>query len=67
MKITDSTLEMCKKSEKQPHVLALGYQDDNGYIVVTDVLCMNFPNLSKEQKADLSFKLSTYRITHPPS
>ncbi len=41
-------------------VVCLGYQDRSGHIVVTHVLAMNFPTLTKEQIADLSWKLDEF-------
>jgi len=41
-------------------VVALGYQASDGTIVVTDVLCMNFPDMTNEEMADLSWKLSQW-------
>lgn len=41
-------------------VVALGYQAPDGTIVVTDVLCMNFPDMTNEEMAALSWKLDQW-------
>lgn len=41
-------------------VIALGYQAPDGTIVVTDVLCMNFPDMTNEEMATLSWKLDQW-------
>lgn len=41
-------------------VVALGYQAPDGTIVVTDVLCMNFPDMTNEKMAALSWKLDQW-------
>jgi hypothetical protein len=38
-------------------VVALGYQSADGTIVVTDVLCNNFPDITNEEMGALSWKL----------
>ena len=42
------------------HVVALGYKSKAGIIVVTDVLCMNFPDLPTETLASLSERLEQW-------
>lgn len=46
-----------------PDVLALGYKNERGEIVVTDVLCIGFPTMSAEEKADFSRRLSQWAAT----
>lgn len=41
-------------------VVALGYQAKDGTIVVTDVLCMNFPDMTNEEMAKLSWQLDQW-------
>lgn len=41
-------------------VVALGYQGSDGIIIVTDVLCMNFPEITDKELARLSFKLDQW-------
>lgn len=41
-------------------VVALGYQSKDGTIVVTDVLCMNFPAMTNKQMAKLSWRLDQW-------
>ena len=41
-------------------VVALGYQAPDGTIVVTDELSMNFPDMTNEQMAALSWKLDQW-------
>lgn len=48
------------------NVVSLGYQAPDGTIVVTDVLCMNFPDMTSEQIADLSLKLHCWAATRHP-
>jgi hypothetical protein len=40
--------------------LALGYKDGGGQIVVTDVLCINFPEMTLAEKGELSRKLTDW-------
>lgn len=49
-----------KKHTQHRPVVALGYQAEDGTITVTDVLCMNFPDMTNEQMADLSRKLDDW-------
>ena len=42
------------------HVVALGYKSMAGTIVVTDVLCMNFPELPTDVLASLSERLEQW-------
>jgi len=42
-------------------VVALGHKGPDGTIVVDHVLCANFPSITKEQLADLSWKLCHHR------
>ena len=39
------------------NVLAVGYKNDRGEIVVTDVICANLPNLSDRELANISWKM----------
>lgn len=41
-------------------VVALGCQAPDGTIVVMDVLCMNFPDMTNEEMAALSWKLEQW-------
>ena len=41
-------------------VVALGYQAADGTIVVTDVLCMNFPDMTNDEMAKLSWQLDQW-------
>lgn len=52
----------CKQPEQKFHrpVVSLGYQAKDGSIVVTDVLCMNFPDMTQEEMAVLSWKLEQW-------
>lgn len=52
--------EVAIKSEPSPNVVALGYKGADGVIVVTDVLTANLPPMTKEQIAELSWKLDVF-------
>lgn len=45
-------------------VVALGYKAPDGTITVTDVLCTNFPEMTNEEKASLSWKLDEWSRAH---
>jgi hypothetical protein len=47
----------CKCPESKKTILSLGYKDRDGHIVVTDVLCGNFPELTQDELASLSWNL----------
>lgn len=42
------------------NILALGCKDKRGYVVVTDVLCFNFPEMTQEELGALSWKLTQW-------
>lgn len=42
------------------NILALGYRDKRGHVVVTDVLCFNFPEMTQEELGELSWKLTQW-------
>lgn len=42
---TETTSSSCSSKDRISNVLALGYKADDGTIVVTDVLCNNFPEM----------------------
>jgi len=39
------------------NVLAIGHKGESGEIVVTDVLCANFPEMTQPELAELSWRL----------
>jgi hypothetical protein len=41
-------------------IVAIGYKAKDGTIVVTDVLCGNFPDMTNHEMAKLSFALSEW-------
>lgn len=61
--IVAANVLLAKRQNAPDHrrpVMALGYQAPDGTIVVTDVLCMNFPDMTNEEMAALSWKLSQW-------
>lgn len=40
------------------NVIAIGYQDEIGHVVVTDVLSFTFPEMTPDQLGELSWILS---------
>lgn len=48
-------------SDKPANILALGVQDKpGGEVRVTEVLCFNFPPLSKEEIGELSWRVTQF-------
>lgn len=41
-------------------IVVLGYQNPDGTITVTDVLCANFPPMTQKEMAALSWKLDQW-------
>ena len=56
---TETTSPVLSSELVRRPVVALGQAPD-GTIVVTDVLCMNFPDMTNEQMAALSWKLGQW-------
>lgn len=49
-----------KSEARDLSILALGYRAKDGSIVVTNVLCSNFPDLTDEELGKLSWQLTQW-------
>jgi hypothetical protein len=57
-------LQPVQQVKRHRPVVAVGYKAPDETIVVTDVLCMNFPDMTNDELAALSFKLDEWSRHH---